>query len=29
MVEKYNKIYLLVHPLYDLFIIRGFSKTTI
>jgi hypothetical protein len=29
MVEKYNKIYLLVHPFYDLFIMRGFSKQAI
>ncbi len=26
MVEKYNKIYLLVHPLYDLFLMQGFYK---
>lgn len=29
MVEKYNKLYLLIHPLYDLFIMRGFSKQAI
>jgi len=27
MVERYNKLYLLVHPLYDLFIIQGLSES--
>ncbi|MEI8364444.1 MAG: hypothetical protein WCF78_03225 [archaeon] len=29
MGEKYNKIYLLVHPLYDLIIMRGFLRQVI